>query len=153
VCVCVCVCVDRPGPVTSLLVTVLPRQTDEPGRRALVTWQAPADNSTLIGYIISYQVIGVGDCNSSLPHLTRTLPRLSADTTSHMLTGLTSWLHYRVIVQAINVARAGLESTADIIMPGAGTVYRRVPLVTSTAMLCVIATFSFDFLTSAEKLL
>lgn len=134
-CVCLSV-IDRPGPVTSLLVTVLgPLHTDQPitGHRALVTWQAPADNSTLTGYVVSYHVIGVGDCNASLSELTAVtiLPQLGASNlTRQLLTGLTSWIHYRVTVWAVNVAGPGLESTTDIIMPGSGTIYSSLSLST-----------------------
>ena len=108
--------VDRPGPVTSLALSLLPH-TDA----VLVTWEPPDNLTTpLLGYVISYHVIGIGDCNSSYFTQLTSLPQLPGDSSSYVLAGLTSWLQYRVIVQAVNVAGAGQQSTADVIMRGSG---------------------------------
>jgi len=105
--------------VTSLAVTLLP-----PARtgQALVTWSRPADadNSSwpLIGYVLSYHVIGVGDCNSSYWQPVTSLPPLPADATNHVLDGLEAWLHYRVTVRALNDAGPGQQADTDFIMTG-----------------------------------
>lgn len=108
---------DPPGPVTSFSVDLLP---DSDGVQ--ITWRPP-DNLTVgvLGYVITYRVVGIGDCNSTYTTPTKTLPQLSDHVDSYLLTGLTTWLKYRITVAALNIAGSGQTSSSDVIMPGSGT--------------------------------
>ena len=77
----------------------------------------------VVGYVVTYGVIGVGDCNDTHGGVERSLPPLAEHVRSYALRGLTPWIKYRVTVQALNVAGPGLESSSDVIMPGSGQTY------------------------------
>jgi len=108
---------DPPGPVTSFSVDLLP---DSDGVQ--ITWRPP-DNLTVavLGYVVTYRVVGIGDCNDTYTTPPTTLPQLSDHVDSYSLTGLTTWLKYRITVVALNIAGSGQTSSSDVIMPGSGT--------------------------------
>ena len=107
---------DPPGPVTSFSATLLPHSND-----VQITWQTP-ENLTVavVGYVVTYQVVGVGDCNDTHNTSETSLRQLPDDAVSYTLRGLTPWLKYRVSVQAVNIAGSGQRSSSDVIMPGSG---------------------------------
>jgi len=106
---------DPPGSVTSVSVTI------QSPVDVLVTWEPP-DNLTvaLLGYFITYRVIGIGDCNDTYSTPQIALPQLPAGSSSYSLTGPTPWLKYRISVQAVNVGGRGQRSSVDFIVPGSG---------------------------------
>ena len=103
--------------MTSFSVDLLP---DTDGVQ--ISWLAP-DNLTVavLGYVLTYRVIGIGDCNTTYSTPPTTLPQLPDVVGTFSLTDLTPWTKYRISLAAVNIAGSGQKSYIDVIMRGSGT--------------------------------
>jgi len=109
--------------VTLFSVTLLP---DVSGH-IRIAWQAPENLTvSLLGYLITYRVVGVGNCNETRGTSETVLPQIPDGISSYVLVGLLPWLKYRVSVLAVNIGGAGRELSADVITRGSG---KRTPRV------------------------
>ena len=72
-----------------------------------ITWQVPANlTHQVLGYNLTYQVIGIGDCNSTYRG-EETLVTLPREIRRYVLSSLVPWRLYRLVATAGNIAGGG----------------------------------------------
>ena len=90
-----------PGPVTNLSIML-----DDEGN-ALITWLPPrVSPSSELDYNITYQVIGIGDCNDTYRGPVQMVD-VAAAARSVTLTRLIPWRKYKLTIITVNRGRIG----------------------------------------------
>ena len=104
-----CICSEPPSSVQRLTLA-----TDGVTGDITVTWSPPSNLTVpLVAYNLTYQVIGVGDCNDTYQEAVVS-QSLDASLTSYRVEDVEPWRTYRVTLSATNVAGEG-SITEEII--------------------------------------